>query len=86
MVNGVQYDVLQDMKFAIRDFYKSLFTEPEPWRPKIDGLSLPVLRDVVKESIEQASTEEKVVKALFDSCGDKAPGPDGMTMAFLQSN
>ena len=85
-MDGVQYDVLQNMKFAIRDFYKSLFTEPEPWRPKIDGLSLPVSRDVDKGSIEQASTEEKVVKALFDSCGDKAPGPDGMTMAFLQSN
>jgi len=74
------------MKFAIRDFYKSLFTEPEPWRPKIDGLSLPVLQDMVKESIEQAFTEEEVVKALFGCYGDKAPGPDGMTMAFLQSN
>ena len=86
VVDGVRYEVLQDMKFAIYDFYKSLFTEPEPWTPKIDGLSLPILKDGDKESIEQAFTEEEIVEALFDCCGDKAPGPDGMTMAFLQSN
>ena len=30
--------------------------------------------------------EEKVIRALHNCCGDKAPGPDGMTMAFLQAN
>lgn len=29
---------------------------------------------------------EEVNKALLDRCGDKALGPNDMTMAFLQSN
>ena len=67
-------------------FIKSLFTEPESWRPKVDGLILPALRDVDKENIERSFTEEEVVKALFDCCRDKAPDSDGMSVAFLQSN
>jgi len=86
VVDGVQYEVFHEMKAAIHDFYKYLFTEPEPWRPKVDGLCLPVLRVGDKESLQRAFTEEEVVKALFYCCGDKAPGPDGMSMAFLQSN
>jgi len=39
-----------------------------------------------KEVMERAFIEEEVVKALFDCCGDKAPSPDGISMAFLQSN
>jgi len=36
--------------------------------------------------MQRAFTEEEIVKALFDCCGDKAPGPDGISLAFLQSN
>ena len=86
VVDGVQYEGLHEMKTAIHEFYKYLFTESEHWRPKLDGMSLPALRVVDKELLEQAFTEEEVVKALLDCCGDKAPGPDGMSMAFLQSN
>ena len=71
----VQYEVLKDMKLAILDFHKSIFTELESWRPK-------ALRDVDKENIERDFTKEEVVKALFDWCRDKALGPDGMFMAF----
>ena len=67
-------------------FIKSLFTEPESWRPKVDGLFLPSLRDVDKEIMERDFTEEEVVNALFDCYGDKASGPDCTSMAFLQSN
>ena len=30
--------------------------------------------------------KDEVAKALLDCCGVKAPGSDGMTMAFIQSN
>ena len=83
VVDGVQYEVLQDMKSGIHDFCKSLFTEP---RPKVDCWFLPSLRDFDKDNIEWIFTEEEFNKALLDCCGDKAPGLDGMTMAFLQSN
>ena len=76
VVDGVQYEVFHEMKVAIHDYYKYLFTEPKSWRPKVDGLCLPVLQVGDKESLQRAFTKEEVVKALFDWCGDKALGPD----------
>ena len=52
----------------------------------MNGLFLSSLRDFNKENIERVFTEEEVNKALLDCCSDKAPGLDGMTTAFLQSN
>jgi len=73
------------MKSAIYNFYKSLFSELEPWRPKVDRLPLPFLRDSDKAFIEMPFSEE-VTKALLDCCGDKTLGLDNMTMAFLPDN
>ena len=73
MVDGVQYNALQNTKSAIYNFYKSLFSESEPWRPKVDTLPLPVLQDSEKEIIEMPFSEEEVTKALLDCCGDMAP-------------
>ena len=36
VVDGVHYTVLQDMRSAIHDLYKSLFIELETWRSKVD--------------------------------------------------
>jgi len=85
-VEGVLYDTLPAMKSAIFGFYKSLFTKSESWRSLVDGLPLSQLRFIEKEFIEIPFNEKKVSKALFECCGDKSPKPDGMAMAFLQSN
>jgi len=74
------------MKSAIQGLYKSLFTESEQWRPGVAGLALPRLQASDKDYLELSFSEDEVSKALSDCCGDKSPGPDGMTMAFLQSN
>ena len=52
----------------------------------MDGLSLPSLSIAFREILERQFDEEEITKALVDCCGDKAPGPDSMTMAFLQAN
>ena len=50
------------------------------------GYQLPSLTIEAKEDLEVLFSEEEITRALFDCCGDKAAGPDGMTMAFLQAN
>ena len=77
VVDGVQYDALPNMKSAIYNFYKSLFSESESWRPKVDSLPLPLLQDSDKAFIELPFSEEEVTKALLDCCGDKASDPMG---------
>ena len=62
VVDGVQYDALPNMKSTIYNFYNSLFSESEPWRPKVDTLPLPLLRDSEKEFVEMPFSEEEVTK------------------------
>ena len=86
VVDGNWYEDRDEMKSSIYGFYKALFTESEPWRPKVDNLGMPSLTISAREGLQSEFSEEEILKALHDCCGDKAPGPDGMTMAFLQAN
>jgi len=86
VVDGICCETIENLKTFVHGFFRELFTENEPWRPKVDGLLLPSLSIVAREILERQFDKEEITKALFDCCGDKAPGPDGMTMAFLQAN
>ena len=44
------------------------------------------MRDSDKTFIKIPLSEEEVTNAFLNCCGDKAPEPDRMTMAFLQGN
>ncbi|RVW81060.1 Transposon TX1 uncharacterized 149 kDa protein [Vitis vinifera] len=62
--------------------YKSLLSEPGDWRPNINGLNFKELGEGLASSLEVVFSEEEIYAALSSCCGDKAPGPDGFTMAF----
>jgi len=86
VIEGNRYRMIENMKNSIHSLYKELFSETEPWRLKLDGLSLPFLSTSAKEVLEMQFDEQKVTRALHGCCGDKTPRPDGMTIAFLQAN
>jgi len=86
VVDGNRFETADNMKSSVHGFYKELFTETESWRCKVDGLSLPSLTNAAKEVLEVHFGKDEITRALFDCYGNKAPGPDGMTMAFLQAN
>ncbi|RVW80244.1 hypothetical protein CK203_044823 [Vitis vinifera] len=56
------------------------------WRADIEGLHLKRLNSREAEVLEMPFTEEEIYAALMDMNGDKAPGPDGFTVAFWQSS
>ncbi|RVX07796.1 putative ribonuclease H protein [Vitis vinifera] len=56
------------------------------WRPSLRGLSFERLEAVDAASLEEPFSEQEVMEALKGFCGDKAPGPDGFSMAFWQSS
>ena len=87
MVEGSWYVLMDDMKHAVQGFYSSLFSKPEPWRPKVDGLVflLPSLTDSQRMDLEILLYEEEVQNSRVN-VGDKAPGPHGMTTTFVQDN
>ena len=65
-------------------FYKSLYQEPEAWRPTVDGLDFASLDESDRFSLQREFDGEEIIAALQEAEGDKAPGHDGFTIAFFQ--
>jgi hypothetical protein len=65
----------------IVNYYDSLFTEPLNWRPRLDNLEFDMLSNSDASSLEEPFEEREVIKGMD---GDKAPGPDGFSMAFFK--
>jgi hypothetical protein len=65
-------------------YYESLFTEPYGWRPRLDDLDFSSLGEVEASSLETPFGEREVLEVVMGMNRDKAPGPDGFSMAFFQ--
>jgi hypothetical protein len=74
---------------AIRDhavkFYESMFAERMAWRPRLDDLVFESLFAVEASSLEAPFLEKEVKDVVFGMDGNKAPGPDGFSLAFFQA-
>ncbi|GMP26625.1 hypothetical protein CsSME_00002996 [Camellia sinensis var. sinensis] len=69
---------------GIFDFYSKLFSKDEIVRPRINGLEW---RPIDQESatwLERPFEEIDIRDAIFEWERDKAPGPDGFSMAVFQ--
>ena len=83
-VDEVFYEENEEVKQQIVQFYSFLYQENEPWRPVVDGLPFASIGAAAQAHLERPFELEEVVQVLKDVQGDKAPGPDGYTMAFFQ--
>ncbi|RVW67638.1 Transposon TX1 uncharacterized 149 kDa protein [Vitis vinifera] len=81
-VNGVNLSSLAEIKEDVCNAYQTLLSDPGDWRPSINGLNFKELGEGLANSLEVMFSEEEIFAALSSFCGDKAPGPDGFTMAF----
>ena len=83
-VEGVLYEDESEITNQVVDFYKKLYQELESWRPTIDGLDFACLDEDERYSLEREFEKEEILEAFMEVEGDKAPSPDGFTMAFFQ--
>jgi hypothetical protein len=74
------------IKDSITQYYKKLFFETAPWKPKLDGLAFPGLDPLDVGWLERLIQEEEVLQALLSMDEDKAPGPDDFSIAFYRSS
>ncbi|XP_038701830.1 uncharacterized protein LOC119998553 [Tripterygium wilfordii] len=75
---------LRELRAEILAFYRSLFEESFHWRPSFDELPLNALSEEEALWLERPFDEDEI-KDAFDCCnGDKAPSPNGFTMAFFK--
>ena len=83
-INGVWYSEENGISEGIVNAFRSLLSNPGDWRPPLSGLQCETLQNLDVDTLEVSFTEEEVHGALMGCSGDKAPGPNGFTMAFWQ--
>ena len=82
-INGVWLTKENEVKEGVVNEFKSMLSTAGGWRPSLRGMSFEILEAVDAASLEESFSEQEVLKGF---CGDKAPEPDGFTMAFRQSS
>ncbi|KAJ9701691.1 hypothetical protein PVL29_006878 [Vitis rotundifolia] len=83
-INGVEVAEEQEVREGIVNAFQHQLSEEPGWRADIEGLHLQCLNHNEAEALELPFTEEEIHLALMEMNGNKAPGPDGFTMAFWQ--
>ena len=84
-VDGVLYEDETKVCSQLVLFYQELYKETELGRPTMDGLDFACIVEEERLSLEKEFTKEEVFLVLREMEGDKAPGPDGFTMAFFHN-
>ena len=54
-------------------------------RPEVESGLFNTLDSLDNDILERQFSNEEVLRALSDLGGDKAPGPDGFTLAFWKT-
>ena len=84
-IDGVWLVEDQDVREGIANAYHQRLSEDVGWKADIEGIQLDQISQQEAESLEIPFSENEIHSALMEMSGDKAPGPDGFTMAFWQS-
>ncbi|RVX19547.1 Transposon TX1 uncharacterized 149 kDa protein [Vitis vinifera] len=81
-IRDVRLSKEEELREGIGSYFKSLFEEPRVRRPDVESSLFKTLAALDNETLEGHFSEEEVYKAISELGGDKAPGPDGFTLAF----
>ena len=74
------------LRQGIVNAFESLLLDTKDWRANPVGLNFSKLNALQAENLERPFSELEVFSDLNDLNGDKAPRPNGYTMAFWQFN
>uniref|UniRef100_A0A2N9J5V1 Reverse transcriptase domain-containing protein n=1 Tax=Fagus sylvatica TaxID=28930 RepID=A0A2N9J5V1_FAGSY len=83
-VGGTTYHSDSDIRDNVVQFYESLYTEKENWRPFVADLPFSVIEDSDRALLDSRFDREEIIQVVKDLQEDKSPGPDGFNMAFFQ--
>ena len=84
-INGVRLLGEQEVWERVVNAYQQLLSESSDWKADIGRLQLNQLSLQEAGMLELPFSEAEVQAALMDLNGDKAPSPDGFTLAFWQN-
>ena len=70
---------------CISHFYRQLYSETEVHRPLLDEVVFSSISEEDANWLDRPFKEDEVFRVVLDFNGDKAPGPDGFSIALFQS-
>ena len=83
-VNGVCLERENSIKEGVAGAFQLLLSETGEWRPSMEGLTFNSLSHTNSAALEVPFSEDEVFSAFSSLGGDKAPSPEGFTLAFWQ--
>ena len=83
-INGVWSTLNGTLRRAIVSAFQDLLSNPGDWRASTDGLLFSRINKTVAQSLEAPFSMNEVHFTLCKMNGDKAPRPNGFTIAFWQ--
>jgi len=84
LVDGVELSDPEEIKIAIRSYFKELYKKKGPSCFDISDLDLPRLSPNEAMMLELPVTEQEIKEALLDCSPSKAPGYDGFNMKCIR--
>ena len=81
-VDGIIYEDDSEMTDQVVQFYKNLYKDTEEWRPFVEGLEFDQIEGLERDWLERRFENEEILHVVKELEGDKAPSPDGFSMAF----
>ncbi|KAJ9678521.1 hypothetical protein PVL29_020644 [Vitis rotundifolia] len=84
-INGEWFLEEQEIREGIANAFKNFLSEDTGWKADIGRLQLDLISHQEAENLERPFIEDEIHAALMEMNEDKAPGPDGFTLAFWQS-
>ena len=82
-VDGVIYEDGAEVAAQVVQYYKTLYQESEEWKPFVEGLEFDEIGESEKGWLERRFEKDEILLVVRDMEGDKAPGPDGFSIAFF---
>ncbi len=84
IINGTTATNQDEIQDHIAQFYEQLYLEDGHRRPYLDGASFSTISTEEAAWLDRPFEEDEITNVIQGCDGDKAPGPDGFSLAFFQ--
>jgi len=83
-VNGESVQTPTEVRRVVVEYFRSQVREVPNDRPYLDGVPFDRLTEDENRSLVETFTGEEIKGVVKDCDGNKSPGPDGFTFAFIK--